>query len=46
MDETDPLLRAYRRAFPGLFRPAAEMSPELRAHLRYPEDILRVQAGS
>src|SRR5205823_8584577 len=44
MDETEPILRCYRQAFPGLFRPASEMPPTLRAHLRYPEDLLRLQA--
>lgn len=45
VDETDPLLRAYRKAFPGLFHAAGEMPAGLASHLRYPEDILRVQAA-
>ncbi|HEY8449684.1 MAG TPA: UPF0182 family protein, partial [Bacillota bacterium] len=43
-DEGDPLIRAYARAFPGLFRPAEEMPPDLRQHARYPEDLFRLQA--
>ena len=44
MDPNEPLLRSYAAAFPGLFRPASEITPEIRAHLRYPEDLFRLQA--
>ncbi len=43
-DEDDPLVRTYAKTFPGLFRPAEEMPAELRAHVRYPEDLFRLQA--
>ena len=39
----DPIVRAYAAAFPGLFTPLGEMSDELRSHLRYPEDLFRIQ---
>jgi uncharacterized protein len=42
-DETDPLLRAWRRAFPALFVPRSAMSTDLQAHLRYPEDLFSIQ---
>jgi uncharacterized protein len=42
-DETDPLLRAWRQAFPGLFAPRSAMSADLQAHLRYPEDLFSIQ---
>ncbi|MBA2281253.1 MAG: UPF0182 family protein [Acidimicrobiia bacterium] len=43
-DPEDPILRAYGRAFPGLF--TYEPPPEdLRAHFRYPEDLFRVQTN-
>jgi uncharacterized membrane protein (UPF0182 family) len=42
-DETDPLLRAWRRAFPSLFAPRSAMSADLQAHLRYPEDLFSIQ---
>jgi uncharacterized protein len=42
-DETDPLLRAWSRAFPGLFASRSAMSPDLQAHLRYPEDLFSIQ---
>ena len=44
IDSEDPLLRMYRRAFPGLFQDLAEMPPDLRRHIRYPATLLSVQA--
>jgi hypothetical protein len=41
--EEDPIIRAYGRAFPGLFKPLAEMPAALLAHIRYPEDLFRAQ---
>ena len=43
VDTEDPLLRVWRRIFPGLFTDATQMPEELRAHLRYPEDYLLAQ---
>jgi uncharacterized protein len=42
-DETDPLLRAWGKAFPGLFAPRSAMSADLQGHLRYPEDLFSIQ---
>jgi uncharacterized membrane protein (UPF0182 family) len=42
-DESDPLLRAWGKAFPGLFAPRSALSRELQAHLRYPEDLFSIQ---
>ncbi len=42
-DEADPLIRAYRKAFPDLFSPIDEAPAGLAAHFRYPEDLFRVQ---
>ncbi len=44
MDPGDPIIETYEKAFPGMFTPGSQMSPELRAHIRYPEDIFTVQA--
>ena len=44
IDETDPLIRAYRDIFPDLFDDLAEMPAGLTDHLRYPEDLFRVQS--
>ncbi|HET8761661.1 MAG TPA: UPF0182 family protein [Nitrospiria bacterium] len=40
----DPLIRAYAAAFPGLFQPIDALPPDLRAHLRYPQDLFRIQS--
>ena len=40
----DPIILAYRRLFPTLFRNASEMPADLRAHARYPETLFRIQA--
>ncbi|MCC6496055.1 MAG: UPF0182 family protein [Propionibacteriaceae bacterium] len=41
--EADPILNAYQKAFPGTVRPRSEITPDLMAHLRYPEDLFKVQ---
>jgi uncharacterized membrane protein (UPF0182 family) len=43
-DSKDPLLATYARIFPGVFHPIDEMPADLRAHVRYPEDLFNVQA--
>jgi uncharacterized membrane protein (UPF0182 family) len=43
-DPEDPVLRCYREAFPGLFRDLTQMPENLKAHLRYPEDLFVIQA--
>ena len=44
MDPKDPVLAAYRLAFPGVFNDLSAISPDLKKHLRYPEDLFAVQA--
>jgi uncharacterized membrane protein (UPF0182 family) len=44
-DSADPILSAYRRLLPGLFRDASAMPPELRAHIRYPDLLFKVQSA-
>jgi hypothetical protein len=44
MDPTDPVLAVYRRAFPGVFQDLNQLSADLKAHLRYPEDLFSIQA--
>ena len=43
-DPGDPVIQAYRNLFPGLLQPESAMPANLRAHVRYPEAIFRVQA--
>ncbi|MGC3993220.1 MAG: UPF0182 family protein [Propionicimonas sp.] len=39
----DPILQTYEKAFPGVLKPKSQISPDLMAHLRYPEDLFKVQ---
>jgi len=43
-DPADPVIEAYRKLFPHLMVPADQMPADLRAHVRYPEQIFRAQA--
>jgi uncharacterized membrane protein (UPF0182 family) len=43
-DTEDPILTAYRRIFPSLFKDATAMPQGLRKHMRYPELLLKLQA--
>ncbi|NIK57353.1 UPF0182 family protein [Kribbella shirazensis] len=42
-DESDPLLKTWMKAFPGTVKPRSDISPDLMSHLRYPEDMFKVQ---
>jgi len=46
VDDEDPIIEAYDEAFPDLFTDGDEMSDDLRAHLRYPEDLFRIQTAA
>jgi uncharacterized protein len=43
VDSGDPLIKAYEGVFPQLFTPMAQMPEWVRRHIRYPEDLFRVQ---
>jgi len=43
IDPDDPIIQANEAIFPGVFRPIGDLSPDMIAHLRYPEDLFRVQ---
>jgi uncharacterized membrane protein (UPF0182 family) len=42
-DNQDPIINAYSRVFPNLFQDASRMPADLRAHVRYPETLVRAQ---
>jgi uncharacterized membrane protein (UPF0182 family) len=42
-DDQDPVLKAWQNIFPTSLRPYAEMSGALMSHVRYPEDLFKVQ---
>jgi len=43
VDDADPLIQAWQKAFPDLFT-AGEPSEDLKAHFRYPEDLFKLQS--
>ncbi len=42
-DEQDPVLKAWRKAFPRLIQPKSAIPHDVLAHVRYPEDLFEVQ---
>ncbi len=44
-DPDDPIVQTYDRVFPGVFQPLDALPTDLRAHLRYPEDLFRIQTA-
>ncbi len=44
IDEDDPIAMTYAQIYPTLFKMSDEMSDELKAHLRYPNNLLEIQA--
>lgn len=45
-DENDPVLKTWSKVYPGTVTPKEEISPELLAHLRYPQDLFKVQRAA
>ena len=45
VDESDPIIAAWQRAFPSLFTAGSEVPESIRGHFRYPEDLFRVQTN-
>jgi uncharacterized membrane protein (UPF0182 family) len=43
-DSDDPIIGAWRKVFPGMFKDASQMPDWLRKHVRYPELMLSLQA--
>ncbi|UOE46100.1 UPF0182 family protein [Agromyces larvae] len=42
-DEQDPILQTWQKIFPTSLSPMSEMSGDLMSHVRYPEDLFKVQ---
>jgi uncharacterized protein len=42
-DESDPILQAWRKAFPDLFVAKTDIGDSMAAHIRYPEDLFSIQ---
>jgi uncharacterized protein len=43
-DPADPVIRTWERIYPTMFKPMSGMAPDLRKHIRYPEDFFLIQA--
>ena len=43
IDEEDPMIEAFRRIFPDVFQDRSQIPESVIQHLRYPEDLFRVQ---
>lgn len=43
VDEQDPVLKAWEGVFPDLVKSNSDVSDDLRAHFRYPQDLFEVQ---
>jgi uncharacterized membrane protein (UPF0182 family) len=44
-DAADPVLKTWKKVFPGLVLDGSMISADLRKHLRYPEELFKVQRG-
>ncbi len=42
-DDEDPILKSWQNVYPSSIKPYSEMSADLMAHVRYPEDLFKVQ---
>ena len=45
VDETEPIIAAYRQIFPALFSDYTAMPADHKAHIRYPTDLFSIQAN-
>lgn len=42
-DDQDPILKAWQNVFPASIKPYSEMTADVMSHVRYPEDLFKVQ---
>ncbi|KOU35783.1 membrane protein [Streptomyces sp. WM6378] len=42
-DDKDPVLKTWMKAFPGTVKAKSQIPEDLKAHLRYPQDMFKVQ---
>lgn len=45
VDEDDPVARTYQKIYPILFKDGKDMPEGIRKHIRYPNSLLKIQAG-
>ncbi len=44
VDKTDPIAQTFKKIYPKLFKDIDEMPDGIKAHIRYPETLLNIQA--
>lgn len=44
-DASDPIIQAYSKIYPGLFKARAQMPADILSHVRYPKDLFEIQMG-
>ncbi len=44
-DKNDPIIQTYSNIFSGAFKSFDEMPEDLKKHIRYPEDLFRIQSS-
>jgi uncharacterized membrane protein (UPF0182 family) len=42
-DPSDPILKTWEKIFPSTVKPESDMSTQLLAHVRYPQDLFKAQ---
>lgn len=45
VDRDDPVARTYQKIYPTLFKDVKKMPEGIRKHIRYPNSLLKIQAG-
>ncbi len=43
-DSEDPIINTYAKIFPDFLTPISEMPESLKSHIRYPEDLFKIQS--
>lgn len=41
--DDDPVLKTWKNVYPGMVKPKSQIPADLKKHLRYPEDLFKVQ---
>ena len=44
-DPNDVIVKAYAKMFPGLLKPMSQMPEDMRRHIRYPQQLMQLQAA-
>ncbi|MFC1722793.1 UPF0182 family protein [Nanoarchaeota archaeon] len=44
LDNEDPIIQTFSHMFPSLFKPYSAMPMDLKKHVRYPEELFKIQS--